>query len=267
MLGSSRKSYETASTSLADRSGDLDALSEKLLAVSTIVGSSASLRGALSDSGSPEGARVALARSVFEGKTDGAALDVLGEVVGLRWRTPADLVDAIEGLGVEAALIAAERAGRLDAIEDELFRVDRIVAGNEPLRQTLADPLVDDDAKAALLRDVLGGRTDELTLRLVSHVVAHPRGRRLEAALADLVATSAKRRERLLAQVRVAAPLTDDQQTRLAAALGRIYRHPVDLQVDVDESTRGGVVVQVGDEVIDGSIGARIEQIRRRMDV
>jgi F-type H+-transporting ATPase subunit delta len=80
-----------------------------------------------------------------------------------------------------------------------------------------------------------------------------------------LLEAAALRRERLLAKVRVVADLTPAQADRLVAVLGRIYRREVDLQVEVDPSVQGGIVVQIGDEVIDGSVAHRLEQIRRLM--
>jgi F-type H+-transporting ATPase subunit delta len=124
---------------------------------------------------------------------------------------------------------------------------------------------VADDTKATLLAGILDGLVAPETAALVRHVIAHPRGRRPQKALAALVEAAATRRERLLAKVRVFAPMTDDQHRRLAAVLERIYSRPVDLQVQVDPAVQGGVVVQVGDEVIDGSVAHRIESIRRLM--
>ncbi len=269
MLGSSRTSFDQARAALVARDGQesFDELSEQLLAVSSVLAQSTSLRGSLSDSGRDVYARQELARSVLNGKVGSAAVEVVADVVGRRWTSAADLVDAVEGLGVEAALVAAERAGRIDTVEDELFRVERTVAGDDSLAKMLSDPLVSDDNKSEVMRGILEGRADEHTLRLVEHVVRHPRGRRTDAVLDTLVAQSARRRERLLAKVRVAAAMTDDQQRRLASALGRIYRHEVDLQVEIDPDVRGGVSVSVGDEIIDGTVANRLEQLRRRLGV
>lgn len=264
MLGSSRTSFEGAREALAGR-GTLDAaLAGELLAVSIALAGTATLRNALSDSGTPANERASLARSVFDGKVSPVAAEVTSDLAGRRWTSGTDLVDAVEGMGVEAALITAEQAGDLDEIEDELFRVDRMVAGDESLRQALSDPAVGSDAKADLLDSILGGKVNATTVALVRHVVGHPRGRRLSEALDALVDQSARRRERVLARVTVAAPISADQETRLVSALGRIYRRDVDLQVDVDPEVRGGVVVRVGDEVIDGSVSHRLDQARRR---
>ena len=267
MFGSSRSSLAAAIEALQGRvdAANTDTVRDELLAISGVLASSASLRAALADYGADAGTRAALVRSVLAGKVGDTSLDVIADAVERRWTTGTDLVDGIEALGFEAALIGSELSGRIDAVEDELFRVDRLVANDDHLRFTLSDPGVDDTAKVAIFADLLAGKADPSTVALVTHLVTHPRGRRLEEALSDLVIQSARRRQRLLARVTVAADITATQADRLAAALGRIYRQPVDLQVDVDPGVMGGVVVRIGDEVIDGSIAHRLDEARRRL--
>lgn len=269
MLGSSRTSFAEARDALLDRvdADGFDRVGVELLGVSTVLSSYSALRWGVADTGRSPGERVGLAQTVFSGRVGDLTLEILEEVVKRRWTATGDLVDTVETLGVEAILIGAERAGRIDTVEDELFRVERLVVGDAELRQALSDPAVADEAKAALLGDLLDGKVAAETATLVQHVVAHPRGRRLERALAELVESSARRRERLLATVRVAAELTDDQQRRLEAALSRVYGRPVDVQAEIDPDVLGGVVVTVGDEVIDGSVAKKLEQIRRLMGV
>lgn len=270
MIGSSRASLAAARDAVVQLvdgrpAEELTTLGDELLAASTSLGGSAALRGALADSGTPSEARASLVRTVFGGKLGALTLDVLAEVAGRRWTTSSDLVDSVEALGAEAYFVVAERAGRLDTVEDALFRIDRLVAGDDELRRALTDPAVDDEAKAQLLGGLLEGKVTPETVTIVSHVVRHPRGRRLDAALGELVQQSARRRQKVVANVKVAAALTAGQHERLTAALARIYRHEVDLQVEVVPEIQGGVVVRVGDDVIDGSIANRIDDIRRRL--
>ena len=83
--------------------------------------------------------------------------------------------------------------------------------------------------------------------------------------MADLLQLAAALRERLLAEVRTAAPLTDEQESRLVAALRRLYDRDVQLQVEIDPSLVGGLVVRIGDEIIDGSVARRLDEARRRL--
>lgn len=269
LLGPSRQSYAEVRDALIGRADEpgFAQMSDELLAVSALLAREASLRGALADAGEAMARRAELARSVFTGRVAELTVDVLTEVVRRRWSTAADLVDAVEALGAEAAFLLAERARRLDSIEDELFRFGRTIEAEPQLRSVLTDPSVPPASRAAVARELLSGKADETTVGLVTHVIEHPRGRKVEQAVVELTRLAAQRREQLLAEVRVAAPLTAAQERRLASALGRLYHRDVRLQVVVDADVLGGVVVRIGDEVIDGSVIHKLEQARRQLGV
>lgn len=265
MQGASRVSLAAARDALASRADDpsFRGLSEELLAVSALLGRESGLRSALTDPGDSPERRRELAAGILTGQASPLAVDVVGELVAQRWSSGRDMVDAVEALGVDAAFTVAERDGVLDSVEDELFRFARIVDSQPALRSTLTDPAVPNSNKSALVGDLLAGKASEVTVRLATHVAANPRGRRLEDALDVLVGAAAVRREQLLAEVTVATALTMQQHERLAAALSRLYGRSVNLQVSIDPDVRGGVVVRVGEELIDGSIAHRLAEARR----
>lgn len=267
MLGASRTSVARAREALTSRAGrdGFDAVGAELLSVADLLSSSAQLRSVLTDTQRDAAERSAVAKSLLGGKVGELSADIVAEAVGERWTRSGDLVEAIENLGIEANLIMAENAGRADTVEDELFRVERLVAGDRGITEALTQSGVTDEAKSSLLAGILDDKVAPETAALVRHVIAHPRGRRPQRALAGLVEAAAQRRERLLAKVRVIAPLSAEQHRRLAAVLERIYSRPVDLQVQIDSDVLGGVVVEVGDEVIDGSVAYRLDNIRRLM--
>ncbi|MFM9134003.1 MAG: ATP synthase F1 subunit delta, partial [bacterium] len=102
---------------------------------------------------------------------------------------------------------------------------------------------------------------EDLLLRGVE--VAARVGRRIDAVVDDLADAAARQRQRIVAEVRVAQPLTEEQERRLAEALTRLKGRRVRLNVAVDPDVLGGVHVTVGDEVIDGTVASRLEQARR----
>jgi F-type H+-transporting ATPase subunit delta len=234
-----------------------------LRAVATLLGRETQLRHTLADAGSPVGVRSGIVGRLLTGKVSEPAVSLVQDVVSQRWSSARDLVDAVELLGSEAAFIGAEHEGRLDAVENELFSFGRAYDASPELQLTLADPAVPGDRKASLVRELLTGRAQPETIDALCHVVADPRGRKVAAAINELVTLAAVRRERLVAVATVARPLEDEQRSRLVAALARIYSRDVDLQVVVDPTVLGGVRVEVGDEVIDGTIAHRLEQARR----
>jgi F-type H+-transporting ATPase subunit delta len=240
-------------------------LGDELLSVVRLLDGEIGLRRVLGDSSAEAGRREGMITSLLSGKVSGQALDVLKTAVGARWSTPRELVDGLDTLGRTALLVHAEREGRLDAVEDELFRFSRIVAADTELEQALAARTTPADSKLALVRELIGQKADAVTLRLVEQLVVAPRGRAVVAGLGELAAEAAKRRERSVATVVAPVPLTEQQEERLAATLQRIYSRPIALHVEVDPEIQGGLVIKVGDEVIDGSATGRIDELRRRL--
>ncbi|MET9505402.1 F0F1 ATP synthase subunit delta [Streptomyces sp. NPDC006259] len=269
MNGASREALAAARERLDaltdSTSVDAAGLAAELAAVTALLDREVSLRRVLTDPAQPGAAKAELAQRLLGSQISGTAADLVAGLVRSRWSQSRDLVDALEQLADAADLTAAQQAGALDDVEDELFRFGRIVASNVELRAALTNRKATASAKGELLRSLLGGRADAATERLVTRLVSAPRGRSLEAGLESLSKLAAARRDRMVAVVTSAVPLSDPQKQRLGAALAKLYGRTMHLNLDVDPEVLGGIRVQVGDEVINGSLADRIEDAARRM--
>jgi F-type H+-transporting ATPase subunit delta len=165
----------------------------------------------------------------------------------------------------EALFAVARAEGPLAEVEDELFRVAQVIRGNDELRDTLADPHIPVATRQQVIVDLLGGKAQPVTVSLVSLVVANGRVRDLPAIVDELVTRTAAETGKAVAEVRSAIALTDDQRTRLATALGQATGKQVEVKVIVDPSIQGGLVAQIGDTVIDGSIRRRLDQMKNAL--
>jgi F-type H+-transporting ATPase subunit delta len=261
----SRSTKAAATKATAAKAAPADQLGDELFAVVRLLSGEIGLRRTLGDSSAEPERREQLLTGLLSGKVSEQTLEVLAAAVRERWSTPRELVDGIDHLGRTALLVRAERAGRLDAVEDELFRFGRIVAGDTVLEQALTDRSTPNSAKSELVRTLIGAKAEAVTVALVEQLVVAPQGRALVTGLGELAAEAAKRRERSVAYVVAAGPLTQEQQDRLVAALDRIYARPIALHIEVDPRIQGGLVIKVGDEVIDGSAIGRIDELRRRL--
>jgi F-type H+-transporting ATPase subunit delta len=263
-LKNSLARFEESIGSLPDGAGSGE-VSEGLYAVAALLDREPSLRRALTDPASSPQSRRLLVDTLLGAQLPPLPLSVLRDLVAERWSGPSDLREAVERLAATAAMTAAEGEGVLDDVEDELFRFTRLLEREPALRAALTDPGLPNDRKSGLVRDLLEGKARPATVRLVDIAVTRSRGRSVETALEDLVELAAARRQRYVAQVRVARPLDADQEARLTASLGRIYGREVQLQVDVDPSVLGGIEVRVGDEVIDGTVERNLNNVRRSL--
>ncbi|ROO89857.1 ATP synthase F1 subcomplex delta subunit [Actinocorallia herbida] len=246
-------------------STDAGVLGAELFEILHLLDREHGLRRTLSDPSASAKAKAALLGSLLEGKVSTAAATLAGEIVQRRWSSSAELTDAFEQFAVAALADAAERAGQLDQLEEDLFRFGRIIAGDTELRNALAGDLVPLERKAELVTSLLEGKVGGPTLALALEAATHPRGRSLERGLDAYGKLVATRRNRLVALVRTAVALTGDQQTRLAAALGASYGREVHLNIELDPTVLGGIAVQLGDEAIDGTIAGRLDGVRRRI--
>lgn len=244
---------------------DVAKLAEELTAVTALLHREVSLRRVVTDPARSAESKAELAGGLLRGQVGGEAVDLITGMVRSRWSQPRDLVDAVEELAAVAELTAAQRAGGLDEVEDELFRFGRIVESSPALRSALTDRAATVSAKTGLLTGLLGGKANPSTERLVVRLVTQPRGRSLEAGLGTLSRLAAARRNRMVAVVTTAVPLTEGQKQRLGAALARLYGQPMHLNLDVDPEVLGGVSVRVGDEVVDGTVAERLDEAARRL--
>ncbi len=162
----------------------------------------------------------------------------------------------------DAFLAVAAAEGSPDTVEDELFRFAEALRGSESLMATLSDRQLPVERRQAVVEDLLGAKASPATTALVSMVVATGRGSDLPAIIDETVARSAAGRNRALARVRSAVELSDDQKTRLAAAIKSSTGTDVEIRVVIDESVMGGLVTEIGDDVIDGSVRRRMAQLR-----
>ena len=162
----------------------------------------------------------------------------------------------------EALVAVAQAEGDLAATENELFAVAQTLGGSDELREVLADSAIPAARRRQIVEDLLEGQVTDATVALVSMVVGAGRGSDLVRILEAAVERSAGLRNRAVAEVRSAVALSGDQQQRLAQALQRATGKAVTVKVIVDPAVMGGLVTRIGDEVIDGSVRSRINQLR-----
>ena len=266
----SQEALRASTEHLLEVAGPLDdvalrSLGSELQAVGELLDRELSLRRTLSESTTAADARASLLRRLLDGKVGAATLDIVDDTVRRPWSGGRDLRDGLLRLGRTAMFLRAERSGDLDDIEDELFRFARIVDANPDLSVILDDPAVDPDGRAALVKGVLGDRSNPLTTELLTGLARHTGGRSYSFGIRELVDQAAERTDKVVAVVQSAIALSEEQDSRLRAALQRIYHRDIAVHVLVQPELQGGMRVQIGDEVIDGSVAGRIDALRRSL--
>ena len=265
--GSSRQSLVAARTALDAAVKGVDAqtastLSAELFFVADVLGSNISVRRALTDTSRDAAAKGALIKDLLASKVGKATVGLLTDLSALRWSGAKDLVQVIEQLAIEAEATAANISGELDRVENEMFVISSTVSNSSELRKAFkSDAHV---AKAQLVAELLKNASSSTT-KLVSQMVNAWRGRSIESAFADYQWALAARRNRVIALVRIAAPMSQAQQDRLEAALNKQVGQPVRMNIEIDPAVLGGVSVKFADEMVDGSVSNRLAGAARAL--
>ena len=250
---------------LLDKAGTLEATAtagEELFFVAQTLRSEPALRRIATDAAVEESAKVELAQGVFGSAVGEVALAVVTEAVRRRWTVSSRLPATIEQVGVVALVRSA--GARSDKITDELFALGRLIEANPDLRGALADSSRSTADKVGLLKGLLDGKVLPATLTLVEHAVSTATGT-VERAISSFQQVAADVQGEMLATVRAAEELSESDQTRLSETLGRQYNRSIRLRVVVEPELVGGLRVEIGDDVIDGTVSGRLDDARRKL--
>jgi F-type H+-transporting ATPase subunit delta len=234
----------------------------ELFTVASLLRAEPALRRVATDASLPAEPKQGLVRQVFEGKVDQVTLALVTSAVARRWTSSRDLPDALERLSEVAVVTSVGKdAGRL---ADELFDLSRTVTANPDLRDALSNPARSTEDKGRLLDDLLGGKLLPATITLAKQSLSGTY-RTVTAALETYRRVAADAQGEYVATVRVVAPLGDEERERLTRALTRQYGREIHVNEIVDPHVIGGIRVEIGDDVIDGTVSSRLDDARRRL--
>ena len=165
--------------------------------------------------------------------------------------------------GYARAILAVASAESNGAqIEDEIYRFSQVLQSSEELKSTLSDASIPSARRQQIVEDLLDGQATQATVALVSMIVAAGMGSDIKAIADRVVGLGAESRDKAVAEVYSVVDLSSDQQQRLAAALKSATGKDVEMKIIIDESVMGGLLVQIEDEVIDGTVRTRLKQLR-----
>ena len=263
MGSATREALATSRAALSVPGSTTDlATGESLFGAGRVIGSSSQLLSALGDASADAAAKVTLVRAVFGTSVTPRALDLLAAAVAERWSSHDDLLAGIEELGLRASALSVSAE---TSIEGELFSFGKTVSSDAELELALASKLGKIDAKAALVEKLLAGKVSGQTLAIVRHLVQQPRGRRIGELLRQAASVVADQAGTSIATITSASVLTPAQLDRLRKSLQERHGRALTINQVVDPALVGGVRVQIGDLVIDGSIATRLADLRLQL--
>lgn len=267
MAGVSTESLKNVEQVLAANVADHpEHLAEELFAVVDLLDTNGGLRRGLTDPSRTADARDGITRSILRGKISESTLNVVSAAASARWSEERDLADALERLAVEATAYAAEQSGGAEQVEtiiNELLTFVNSVNGSAEAQSALSDARASQDAKEKLGLVMAGHPQTSLGELLVKRASVTPRGTTAALLAEKFLETIVARQNRSIAHIETARPLTEAQIEKLRLGLSKVYNRELKLDISVDPSLVGGLRVQVGDEIVDGTVQTRLAELNR----
>lgn len=174
--------------------------------------------------------------------------------------------EAIARRYAQAVFELGKERGELAALSQQIDALAATFAGSDELRDVLTNPLVDESAREAILVEIAkrlsAGDTAVRALRVLAQNRRLPALPDIARVLARLVDEDSKT---LRATVTSAGPLSDAYLAKLRAELEKTTGQKVVITTRTDAALIAGVVVQIGDRVIDGSVRAKLARFRESL--
>src|SRR5207244_2481013 len=159
----------------------------------------------------------------------------------------------------------ANRSGMVEQVENDLKTVDQVLRIIPRMLRALRAPTIAASRKQELLDRAFGTRIGPLAMRFLKLVVQRRREDILSNVYLEYHRLANEARGILPVQVTAAVPLSDPERESLAQSLHARTGKQIVLQVSIDPGILGGLVLRMGDTVLDGSVRTRLEQLRARL--
>lgn len=165
----------------------------------------------------------------------------------------------------ETFLVLAGKAGNLRGWGAMLSDVARAIETGPTLKLFLASPRVAAQTKMDVLGRAFQDRMPRLMVRFLQALVKNRRQMLIPEIAREYLDLVDAAEGRMHARVTVAMEQTDEEQEAISAHLSRVFSKVVVPHITVDPAIMGGVIVHVGDTVLDGSVRRRLATLKRRM--
>lgn len=165
----------------------------------------------------------------------------------------------------EALIEIGEETGLLDDFRENLDFLAGYIAGNEEFRAFIESPRIDREVKRGVIRKAFGGKLQDQIISLLELLIEKSRQLALIGVIETYRELHDEKRNRAAVKLHTARPLDRRATKSLVARLAGTLQKEVILEETVDPSLLGGIVLHVGDTVVDGSLKRRLDALDKRM--
>jgi F-type H+-transporting ATPase subunit delta len=234
----------------------------ELFAATNALLSSPQLRSALSDPSAQAAGKSKLVEAVFGPKLSKETVGLLGKMAQMRWSATRDLALTAESLGVRAAAAASKD---IDTVQAELFAIGQLVSSDPQLELALSSTRASVEAKMVLVAKLLNNKATETTGILAGQAVNSRTFKRFAEVLEQYGMWIAEFAGESVANVRASKELSEEQLSRLSAALTKVFGRELQLNVEIDQEIIGGLHITVNGEVLDATVLTKLQNARLQL--
>ncbi|MDY2941261.1 MAG: F0F1 ATP synthase subunit delta [Varibaculum sp.] len=260
-LSAGRSAWAEQESKFADRGLEI---AKRFFALSDSLDATARAADLLTDPGRSISDREKLADRLTADQPYTVISDVLRVFAQQRWSHPADLIEAVIIVGVDAVISQARLASELDQLREEMFGVHELLSEQRDLRIALEDVNGASQAvRDSLVDRVFQGKISDCAMVLLKRAVADADDRPVRIRLRELGTQITEAGGRRLALVRAAVEPSEQQLERLKQALENKYGTPIAVSVAIDPELVGGMRVSLGSDNFDGTIATQMAQVKQ----
>jgi len=158
---------------------------------------------------------------------------------------------------------AAEEKGKAEEYLDELNEIIKVMQVNEEFLQIVRHPHLSTSRKKDMFESIFKGRVHDDVLSFILILIEKNRISNLNGILEEMKKIHLERNRTVIAYVKTVVPLKDEEKASLKEKLQKKYNMNVILNEELDKDIIGGVFVRIGNDVIDGTIKAKFDEIRK----
>lgn len=155
--------------------------------------------------------------------------------------------------------------GNLEALDADLNGIAQILNDTADLGMLWESPIVSTEDKKAIVKQLFEGKIDPLTLNTLLLMFDNKRGASIMALQTAFRERYNAYRKRMTVQVASALPLGEQETADLRRELAKATEREIEMETSLDPELIGGLVVKIGDQVIDNSLRGRLEALARTL--
>jgi F-type H+-transporting ATPase subunit delta len=157
----------------------------------------------------------------------------------------------------------AEEKGKALEYLNELAEVIKIINENKEFLQIINHPNLSTSKKKQLFESIFKGKIEESILSFLLVIIEKNRMLEIDGILAEVKKIHLNRNKTVEAYVQTVVPLTDEERDALINKLKRKYNKTIILKEEINKDIIGGVFIRVGNDIIDGTIKLKLEEMRK----